>query len=92
MWFTVKPGNFQCELIWDVKGMHTCLKLLCFFCSLQVDVDSTVGLDAFSRLMPAIPTVADAITVQGQFEALTTSTGGRLPFPLYDKYLGELDK
>jgi len=51
-----------------------------------------VGLDAFSRLMPAIPTVADAITVQGQFEALTTSTGGRLPFPLYDKYLGELDK
>jgi hypothetical protein len=65
---------------------------MCFFCSLQVDVDSTVGLDAFSRLMPAIPTVADAITVQGQFEALTTSTGGRLPFPLYDKYLGELDK
>jgi hypothetical protein len=59
---------------------------------MQVDVESTIGPDAFARLAPAIPTVADAITVYSQFEALTASTGGRLPFPIYDKYVAELDK
>lgn len=59
---------------------------------MQVDVESTVGLDAFARIAPAIPTVADAITVHSQFEALTATTGGRLPFPIYDKYVSELDK
>lgn len=55
-------------------------------------METTVGPDAFARLAPAIPTVADAITVHSQFEALTASTGGRLPFPIYDKYVAELDK
>jgi hypothetical protein len=59
---------------------------------LKVDVESTIGPDAFARLAPAIPTVADAITVHSQFEALTASTGGRLPFPIYDKYIEKLDK
>jgi len=59
---------------------------------MQVDVGSTIGPDAFARLAPAIPTVADAITVHSQFEALTASTGGRLPFPIYDKYIEKLDK
>jgi len=36
---------------------------------LKVDVESTIGPDAFARLAPAIPTVADAITVHSQFEA-----------------------
>ncbi len=51
-----------------------------------------MGLDAFVRLAPAIPTVADAITVHGQFDALTASTASHLPFTIYDKYLTEIDK
>ncbi|XP_024538912.1 uncharacterized protein LOC9657817 isoform X1 [Selaginella moellendorffii] len=59
---------------------------------MMVDVESTVGPDAFCRLAPAMPVVADMITVHCQFDALTATTGGRLPFPVYDKYIGELDK
>ncbi|KAH9549660.1 hypothetical protein CY35_10G031100 [Sphagnum magellanicum] len=59
---------------------------------MMVNVESTVGLDAFVRLAPAIPTVADAITVHCQFDALTASTASHLPFAIYDKYLTEIDK
>ena len=55
-------------------------------------METTVGLDAFARLAPAIPVLADLVTVHPQWEALTNSTGGRLPYAVYDKYLGELDK
>jgi hypothetical protein len=51
-----------------------------------------VGPDAFIRLAPAILTVANVITVHHQFDALTASTSGHLPFTLYDKYLVEIDK
>eukprot|EP00249_Psilotum_nudum_P005558 c18997_g2_i1 orf=1-1674(-) len=60
--------------------------------AVKVDVESTVGQSAFVRFGPAILGVADIISVHGQFDALTTSTGGHLSFSLYDKYLGELDK
>ncbi|CAK9865638.1 unnamed protein product [Sphagnum jensenii] len=67
-----------------------------FFCSglipMMVNVESTVGPDAFIRLAPAIPTVANVITVHHQFDALTASTAGYLPFTVYDKYLVEIDK
>lgn len=59
---------------------------------LQAEVEQTVGLEAFARLAPAIPAVADIVTVHPQWEALTATTGGRLPYQLYDKYLTELDK
>lgn len=59
---------------------------------MQVDVESTVGLNAFARIAPALHTVADSITVHSQFDALTANTGGRLPFPIFDKYVAELDK
>jgi hypothetical protein len=59
---------------------------------MMVNVESTVGVDAFVRLAPAIPTVADAITVHCQFDALTASTASHLPFTIYDKYLTEIDK
>lgn len=55
-------------------------------------MDQTVVLGAFARLAPAIPILADIVTVHPQWEALTNTTGGRLPFQLYDKYLTELDK
>ncbi|XP_008797816.2 uncharacterized protein LOC103712895 [Phoenix dactylifera] len=59
---------------------------------LKVDKESTVGVNAFSRIAPAIPTVADVITCFNLFDVLTTSTGGRLSFAIYDKYLGALDR
>ncbi|XP_024370219.1 uncharacterized protein [Physcomitrium patens] len=59
---------------------------------LKVDVESTIGPDSFARIAPAIPSVADAITVHSQFESLTASSGNRLPFATYDKYLEKLDK
>lgn len=58
----------------------------------QAEVEQTVGLEAFTRIAPAVPAIADLVTVYPQWEALTNTTGARLPFQLYDKYLGELDK
>ncbi|KAG6544583.1 hypothetical protein Mapa_014005 [Marchantia paleacea] len=57
-----------------------------------VDVESTIGSEAFARIAPAIPLVADIISVHQQFDALTSGTGGRLPYPIFEKYLSELDK
>ncbi|CAM6088121.1 unnamed protein product [Calypogeia fissa] len=59
---------------------------------MMVDVETTVGQEAFARLAPVIPLAADTISVYQQFEALTASTGGRLPFPIFEKYFSELDK
>jgi hypothetical protein len=58
----------------------------------QAEVQQTVGMEAFARLAPAIPAVADIVTVHPQWEALTATTGARLPFQLYDRFLTELDK
>ncbi|KAH7682620.1 hypothetical protein IHE45_05G133700 [Dioscorea alata] len=59
---------------------------------LKVDKESSVGLEAFSRIAPAVPTIADVITSYNLFEVLTSSTAGRLSFAVYDKYLGSLDR
>ncbi|KAG0613383.1 hypothetical protein M758_6G098900 [Ceratodon purpureus] len=77
--------TFDMMLAWEAPGATSRPVL-------KVDVESTVGPEAFARLAPALPTVADAVTVHSQFEALTASTGGRLPFPIYDKYIEKLDK
>ncbi|KAL5982985.1 hypothetical protein ACLOJK_017065 [Asimina triloba] len=60
--------------------------------AVQVDDKKTVGLEAFSRIAPACPAVADIITVHNLFDALTSDSGGQLHFLIYDKYLGSLDK
>ena len=57
-----------------------------------MDPDSTAGLEAFCRIAPAIPVIADVITSSNLFDVLTNSTGGRLPFAVYEKYLGGLDR
>ncbi|KAK8965615.1 hypothetical protein KSP40_PGU016607 [Platanthera guangdongensis] len=59
---------------------------------LPVDKDSTVGLDAFLRIAPATPIVADVITCSNIFDVLANPTSGRLSFAVYEKYLGGLDK
>ncbi|KAJ1690707.1 hypothetical protein LUZ63_014862 [Rhynchospora breviuscula] len=58
----------------------------------QVDADSTVCLEAFCRIAPAIPTIAEVITCSNLFDLLSSSTGNRLSFAIYDKYLAGLDR
>ncbi|GKV39433.1 hypothetical protein SLEP1_g47199 [Rubroshorea leprosula] len=56
------------------------------------DEDLSVGLEAFARLAPAVPIIANVIISENLFEALTSSTGGRLHFFIYDKYLNGLER
>nr|CAD1821100.1 unnamed protein product [Ananas comosus var. bracteatus] len=58
----------------------------------QVDGKRTVGAAAFAKIAPACPSVADPITVHNLFDALTSSSGGRLHFLIYAKYLKSLEK
>lgn len=60
--------------------------------AVQVDDATTVGREAFARIAPACPAVADVITVHNLFDSLTTSSDNRLHFLIYDKYLRSLDK
>ncbi|XP_042053287.1 uncharacterized protein LOC121798382 isoform X2 [Salvia splendens] len=58
----------------------------------QVDDKKTVGPEAFARIAPACPIIADVTTVHNLFDVLTSSSGSRLHFLKYDKYLRSLDK
>ncbi|KAE9586056.1 hypothetical protein Lal_00010261 [Lupinus albus] len=58
----------------------------------NVDEDVSVGLEAFCRIAPAIPIIANVIISEHLFEVLSSSTGGRLQFPVYDKYLSGLER
>ncbi|XP_057424539.1 uncharacterized protein LOC130718090 isoform X2 [Lotus japonicus] len=60
--------------------------------AVQVDDQKTVGLEAFSRIAPVCAPIADVITVHNLFDALTSSSGRRLHFLVYDKYIRFLDK
>lgn len=58
----------------------------------QVDDKKTIGPEAFARIAPACPVVADVIIVHNLFGALTSSSSHRLHFLIFDKYLRSLDK
>ncbi|XP_017440381.1 uncharacterized protein LOC108345991 isoform X2 [Vigna angularis] len=58
----------------------------------SVDEEVSVGLEAFCRIAPSIPIIADVIISENLFEALSSSTDGRLQFPIYDKYLSGLER
>nr|XP_048330885.1 uncharacterized protein LOC107418779 isoform X1 [Ziziphus jujuba var. spinosa] len=58
----------------------------------NVDEDITVGVEAFCRIAPAVPIIANVIISENLFEVLVTSTGGRLHFFIYDKYLSVLER
>ncbi|XP_031269863.1 uncharacterized protein LOC116128295 [Pistacia vera] len=60
--------------------------------AVQVGDNKTVGPEAFARIAPVCAAVADLITVHNLFEALTSSSGSRLHFLIYEKYLRSLDK
>ncbi|KAL8141839.1 hypothetical protein V2J09_014871 [Rumex salicifolius] len=59
---------------------------------LNLDEDATVGKEAFYRISPALPIIANVIIVNSLFEVLTASTGGRLQYSTYEKYLLGLEK
>uniref|UniRef100_A0A6N2LC76 Uncharacterized protein n=1 Tax=Salix viminalis TaxID=40686 RepID=A0A6N2LC76_SALVM len=59
---------------------------------LNVDEDITVGLEAFSRISPAVPIIANVVTSENLFDVLTKTTDGRLQFSIYDKYLSGLER
>ena len=59
---------------------------------LQVDEDISVGVEGFSRIASAVPIIANAIISENLFEVLTKSTGGRIQFYVYEKYLSGLDR
>ncbi|KAM3226996.1 hypothetical protein ACQJBY_059131 [Aegilops geniculata] len=77
--------TFDMMLAWEVPSSSSQL-------TVKVEVDSTVSLEAFSRIAPAIPTIADVVTSSNLFDVLSSTSGGRLPFPVYDKYLAGLDR
>lgn len=58
----------------------------------QIDEDASVGIEAFSRIAPAVPIIANVIISDYIFEFLTASTGGRLLFSTFDKYLSGLER
>ncbi|KAK4567694.1 hypothetical protein RGQ29_003453 [Quercus rubra] len=58
----------------------------------NVDEDIAVGVEAFSRIASAVPIIANVIISENLFKVLTKSTGGRLQFSVYDKYLSGLDR
>lgn len=59
---------------------------------LSLDEVPSVGLEAFARLAPAVPVIANVIISENLFEVLTASAGGRLNFFIYDKYLNGLER
>lgn len=60
--------------------------------AVQVDNEKTVGPEAFARIAPGCAVIADVATVQNLFDALTNTSGNRLHFLIYDKYLQSLDR
>ncbi|KAL3651197.1 hypothetical protein CASFOL_004199 [Castilleja foliolosa] len=60
--------------------------------AVQVDDNKTVGLEAFARIAPACSVIADITTVHNLFDVLTSASGPRLHFLIYNKYLQSLEK
>lgn len=83
----LRYGFCGCRLVYHPRTVDI---HICFFH--QVDDEKTVGAEAFARIAPACAAVADIITVHNLFDALTASTGHRLHFLVYDKYIRSLDK
>ncbi|XP_048320782.2 uncharacterized protein LOC107432758 isoform X2 [Ziziphus jujuba] len=63
-----------------------------FFTRWQVNAEPDVGEDAFAWFGSLVPLVTDLVNGRFTFETLTASTGHRLHFPAYDRFLKEIDK
>ncbi|KAI3675890.1 hypothetical protein L1987_85486 [Smallanthus sonchifolius] len=77
--------TFDMMLAWEVPDVASQP-------SIDIDEDATVGIEAFSRIAPAVPIIANVIISSYIFEFLTASTGGRLLFSTFEKYLIGLER
>ncbi|KAH0904263.1 hypothetical protein HID58_043766 [Brassica napus] len=77
--------TFDMMVVWEVPAVASQALL-------SVEEDATVSIEAFSRIAPAVPIIADVIICENLFGMLTSSTGGRLQFSVYDKYLCGLER
>ncbi|KAG0486009.1 hypothetical protein HPP92_008104 [Vanilla planifolia] len=77
--------TFDMMLAWEASSTSTPP-------SPRVGKDGTVGLDAFLRIAPAVPIIADVITCSNIFDVLANPNTGQLSFHVYEKYLGGLDR
>ncbi|CAL9221337.1 unnamed protein product [Arabidopsis halleri] len=77
--------TFDMMVVWEVPAVASQALL-------SVEEDATVSLEAFSRIAPAVPIIADVIICENLFKMLTSSTDGRLQFSVYDKYLYGLER
>ncbi|KAG0449154.1 hypothetical protein HPP92_027455 [Vanilla planifolia] len=77
--------TFDMMLAWEASSTATPP-------SPRVGKDGTVGLDAFLRIAPAVPIIADVITCSNIFDVLANPNTGQLSFHVYEKYLGGLDR
>ncbi|ESQ30637.1 hypothetical protein EUTSA_v10011279mg [Eutrema salsugineum] len=83
---TFRRLTFDMMVAWEVPSAASQTLL-------SVDEDPTVGLEAFSRIAPAVPIIADVIICENLFGMLTSSSNGvRLHFYVYDKYLYGLER
>ncbi|KZV21711.1 hypothetical protein F511_02869 [Dorcoceras hygrometricum] len=58
----------------------------------SLDDDATVGIEAFSRISPAVPIICNVIVADKIFEVLSDSTSSRLHFSTFNKYLIRLER
>ncbi|KAF8116649.1 hypothetical protein N665_0015s0026 [Sinapis alba] len=87
---TFRRLTFDMMVAWEVPSASSQSLL-------SVDGDPTVGLEAFSRIAPAVPVIADVIICENLFLVLASSSssssdGVRLHFSVYDKYLYGLER
>ncbi|KAJ0229403.1 Heat-inducible transcription repressor [Hirschfeldia incana] len=84
---TFRRLTFDMMVAWELPSASSTHSLL------SVDGDPTVGLEAFSRIAPAVPVIADVIISENLFGVLASSSDGvRLRFSVYDKYLCGLER
>ncbi|KAH1107643.1 hypothetical protein J1N35_011411 [Gossypium stocksii] len=77
--------TFDMMVAWEAPAA-ACRSLI------NLDDDLSIGIEAFSRIAPAVPIIADVIICENLFEVLTISTGGQLHFSIYEKYLNGLER
>lgn len=77
--------TFDMMLAWEIPDAAS-------QATMDIDEDASVGLEAFSRIAPAVPVIADVVISDYIFEFLTSSTEGRLHFSMYEKYLSGLER
>ncbi|KAK9069559.1 hypothetical protein SSX86_011463 [Deinandra increscens subsp. villosa] len=84
--------TFDMMLAWEVPDAASQPSIDISLLNQSEDEDATVGIEAFCRIAPAVPIIADVIISNYIFEFLAAPTGSRLPFSTFEKYLIGLER